>query len=64
MGLLILFSALGAWWFYGKLGYDTVNLPFFGTIAIGWFYIPLFIFTMISMANAVNITDGLDGLAG
>ena len=64
MGLLILFSALGAWWFYSKLGYDTVNFPFFGTITIGWLYVPLFIFTMISMANAVNITDGLDGLAG
>ncbi len=64
MWLLILFSALGAWWFYGKLWYDSVNLPWIGSVFIGWLYIPLFIFTMISMANAVNITDGLDGLAG
>jgi phospho-N-acetylmuramoyl-pentapeptide-transferase len=64
MGLLILFAALGSWWFYSKLGYDTVKFPWIGSIAIGWLYIPLFIFTMISMANAVNITDGLDGLAG
>jgi phospho-N-acetylmuramoyl-pentapeptide-transferase len=27
IGLLVLFSALGGWWFYSKLGFDTVNLP-------------------------------------
>ena len=31
---------------------------------IGWLLIPLFILVVVSAANAVNITDGLDGLAG
>jgi phospho-N-acetylmuramoyl-pentapeptide-transferase len=35
-----------------------------GDFEIGWLYIPLFIGVVVSTANAVNITDGLDGLAG
>ncbi|MCK9272173.1 phospho-N-acetylmuramoyl-pentapeptide-transferase [Candidatus Gracilibacteria bacterium] len=61
---LILFSLIGAYWFYFKLGHTSFNFPFLGDIHLGFFYIPLFIFIIISMANAVNITDGLDGLAG
>jgi phospho-N-acetylmuramoyl-pentapeptide-transferase len=33
-------------------------------IDIGWFYIPLAIFIIVGFSNAVNLTDGLDGLAG
>ncbi len=29
----------------------------------GFFYIPFIVFTVVAMANAVNLTDGLDGLA-
>ncbi|MDD2486918.1 MAG: phospho-N-acetylmuramoyl-pentapeptide-transferase [Candidatus Gracilibacteria bacterium] len=61
---LILFASAGAYWFYFKLGYTSFNLPFYGDINVGYFYIPIFIFIIISMANAVNITDGLDGLVG
>jgi len=31
---------------------------------LGWFYIPIAAFIIVSSANAVNLTDGLDGLAG
>ncbi|MDD4351433.1 MAG: phospho-N-acetylmuramoyl-pentapeptide-transferase [Candidatus Gracilibacteria bacterium] len=61
---LTLFASLGAWWFYSKLGYDSIHLPGIGDFLVGWWYIPIFIFIIISSANAVNITDGLDGLAG
>jgi len=61
---LTLFSVLGAWWFYYKLGYSSIHIPRLGDFDIGLFYIPLFILVIISSANAVNITDGLDGLAG
>lgn len=61
---LFLFSSLGAWWFFSKLGWNTIYLPLIGNFEIGWLYIPLFILVIISTANAVNITDGLDGLAG
>src|SRR3989339_197360 len=61
---LILFAILGGWWFYYKLGINQIFIPFVGEIYLGWLYIPLFIFIIIASANAVNFTDGLDGLAG
>ena len=35
-----------------------------GNLEIGWLYVPIFMFVLIGTANAVNVTDGLDGLAG
>lgn len=32
-------------------------------VDLGWFYIPFVVFVLVAMANAVNLTDGLDGLA-
>lgn len=61
---LIIFASLWAYWFYFKLWHTSFNLPFFGDINIWYFYLPLFVFIIISMANAVNITDWLDWLAG
>ena len=56
--------ALG-WYFWAKLGYDTIHVPFVAQdIAIGWLIVPLFAFAVVAAGNAVNISDGLDGLAG
>jgi phospho-N-acetylmuramoyl-pentapeptide-transferase len=33
-------------------------------VDVGWWYVPIAAFIIVSMANAVNLTDGLDGLAG
>ena len=43
----------------------TTSIPFFKNLMInfGWFYIPIVIFIITSTSNAVNLTDGLDGLA-
>jgi phospho-N-acetylmuramoyl-pentapeptide-transferase len=40
-------------------------VPFFKNVAInlGWFYVPLVYFVVVGSSNAVNLTDGLDGLA-
>jgi len=62
--LLTLFAVLGALWFYYKLGFTSIHIPRLGDFEIGFWYIPLFILVIVSTANAVNITDGLDGLAG
>jgi phospho-N-acetylmuramoyl-pentapeptide-transferase len=35
-----------------------------GEIELGWWYIPIAAFVIVSESNAVNFTDGLDGLAG
>lgn len=57
-------AILGAWWFYFKLGHDTVTVPFLGEFVVGWLYIPFFIFIVVATAFSMNETDGLDGLSG
>ena len=46
---------------------DIKNLyfPFFKNLVInlGWFFIPFYLFILVGSSNAVNLTDGLDGLA-
>ena len=54
----------GAWWFFSKLQWDTLHVPFYGNFELGWLYVLLFGFVIIATSNAVNLTDGLDGLAG
>lgn len=48
---------------YRNLGIDIIYLPFLGIFDLSWVYIPIASFIIVSFANAVNITDGLDGLA-
>lgn len=48
---------------YFQLGIDFVHIPFVGTIFLHWLYIPFATFVIVAFANAINITDGLDGLA-
>ncbi len=48
---------------YYNLGISILHIPFIGTFELGIFYIPFATFTLVAFANAVNITDGLDGLA-
>lgn len=62
--MIFLVAALGAWYFYAKLGYDSFYLTYVGEISVGWWLIPIFILVVVATANAVNISDGLDGLAG
>lgn len=59
-------GAITAWWVYFKLGGDWLNvfIPFDGFINIGIWIIPLIILFVMFTANAVNVADGMDGLAG
>lgn len=42
----------------------TLHIPFFNvTVKLGWWVIPWVIFLFLATVNAVNLTDGLDGLA-
>ncbi len=59
-----LIAIFGAWWFYFKLDWDVVRVPFIGLFHLGWWFIPFFIFILVSTAFSVNEADGLDGLAG
>jgi len=62
--LYALLAGVGAWWFYFRLGWDVLYVPFIGNITIGAWYIPLFIFIIVASAFSANETDGLDGLLG
>ncbi|WP_057769485.1 glycosyltransferase family 4 protein [Lactobacillus selangorensis] len=42
---------------------DEVTLPIFGTFQLGWWSYPITIFWILAITNAVNLIDGLDGLA-
>lgn len=64
LALYMLIAVVGSWWFYSKLGWSDLHVPFYGDIAMGWWYVPFFIFVIIATAFSVNETDGLDGLAG
>ena len=55
---------IGGWWFYAKLGVHSVYLPVVHQWHIGVLLIALFWLVVIATAISVNITDGLDGLAG
>ena len=62
---MIIFSAWISYWFYVKLGIDYINLwPIAWKIEV-WILFPILTFiATITIVNAINITDGLDGLAG
>jgi phospho-N-acetylmuramoyl-pentapeptide-transferase len=62
--LLIGISLVGGLWFFAKLGVTAIDIPFVGSLHLGWLIVPLFVLVVFATANAVNITDGLDGLAG
>lgn len=59
-----LLSLLGGLWFFYRLGWDTLYVPFLGNVIVGWWYIPLFMFIITASAFSANETDGLDGLLG
>ncbi|KOO37212.1 glycosyltransferase family 4 protein [Priestia koreensis] len=48
---------------YGGVQVDFVNLPFGGTLEFGFLSIPLTMLWIIGITNAINLIDGLDGLA-
>ena len=59
-------AVLAAGLIYTDIGIkDTVNIPFFKNLrpSLGFLYIPFIVFVIVGASNAVNLTDGLDGLA-
>jgi phospho-N-acetylmuramoyl-pentapeptide-transferase len=61
--LLLLAVAIALVLHYGLL-LDSIYMPFQGRIPIGFWYVPIAALTIVATANAVNLTDGLDTLAG
>jgi len=63
MLIVMLIGLVGGLWFYGKLGWDEITVPFMGPFYIGAFYVPLFIVVVVASWSG-GIIDGLDGLSG
>lgn len=60
---IALIGTIGAWWFYFKLDWRTLYIPFFGSFYIDGWYIPLFIITTLATFSG-GVIDGIDGLSG
>lgn len=59
LGIAALFCGYLAW-----QGIPTaLTLPGVGTLSLGWLFWPLAVFALVGTNNAVNLTDGMDGLA-
>lgn len=65
LGQLIASALIIAYGFYFKGGLQEFHIPLLGklTIQLGIFTIPFFLTVILGTVNAVNLTDGLDGLA-
>lgn len=57
-------ALIGGWFFFAKLDVTSIHVFGLGDWTIGWLIVPLFVLVVVATANAVNISDGLDGLAG
>jgi phospho-N-acetylmuramoyl-pentapeptide-transferase len=65
MAWLVAIAAIAACILYFFLGLNSINVPFVTQpVFVGWAYIPIAIFLIVAFANGVNLTDGLDTLAG
>ena len=60
--LQLLFSVIAAWYGYTSIGTE-ISIPFTNIqVDLGWIFIPFVMFYFVALTNAVNLTDGLDGL--
>jgi phospho-N-acetylmuramoyl-pentapeptide-transferase len=64
----IVIGAAAAFWIASQTSPALANgmaVPFVKSLLVdlGWFFIPFAVFVMVGASNAVNLTDGLDGLA-
>jgi phospho-N-acetylmuramoyl-pentapeptide-transferase len=50
-------------WFYFKLDFSSIRIPFDGNLELGLWFIPFFIMFMLAVFST-SVIDGLDGLAG
>lgn len=59
---VLLIASVGAYWFYVKLGMNTVHIPFGADLYLGFGFVFLFLFVTLAIFSG-GIIDGIDGLA-
>ncbi|MDN6640049.1 MAG: undecaprenyl/decaprenyl-phosphate alpha-N-acetylglucosaminyl 1-phosphate transferase [Tetragenococcus sp.] len=50
-------------YFVGDIAIDTMTIPFIGSLQLDWLSLPMTLLWILAITNAVNLIDGLDGLA-
>lgn len=63
IGIILFLSLVIGWWFYSKLGMNSVHIPFDGTLYLGFLFIPFYILIMLGVWST-SVIDGIDGLSG
>lgn len=59
----LILSLIISYMLFFSLKINIIYIPFFGVFNISYFYIIFSSFVIVAFANAVNVSDGLDGLA-
>ena len=59
LGVALVFAA----WFFAKLDYRSIVIPFLGEVTIGWAFVPYFVVVMMGTFSS-RVIDGMDGLSG
>ncbi len=62
MALISLIAIVGAWWFYYKLEWSSIYIPFHGNLEIDGWYLLLFVIVILATFSG-GVIDGLDGLS-
>jgi phospho-N-acetylmuramoyl-pentapeptide-transferase len=61
--IIAIIGLIGGLWFNIKLDMHTINIPFFATVNIGWWFVPFFMIVMLGTFSS-RVIDGVDGLSG
>ena len=62
LGIIALIALIGAWWFYFKLEWSSIYVPFYGNVPIDGWYMLLFVLVVVATFSS-SVIDGLDGLS-
>lgn len=63
IAIILFLGVIIGLWFYIKLGYTDLYIPWYGFVNLGYLFIPFFILVMVSMWST-SVIDGVDGLSG
>jgi phospho-N-acetylmuramoyl-pentapeptide-transferase len=61
--LIFILAFLIGFWFYNKLGINSIHIPFGGELSLGILFIPFFIIVTLATFSG-GVIDGIDGLSG